>query len=224
MTTEPVQPAKRRPGRPPLNRSVGQTRNEPAKVKAAPPTSHPHAAASRPGRPRGSGLASRGTRGRGSSNGNALVTGATRGRPRSSKDSHPIKNPIKSAGRYPAKATTARKAKSKDAGARMNGACTDSDEEPLSSRRASLLPAFEIHKRHVIDQRKQRLGQILDSYDSRVREMYYLENQLPLLEYDPAKLKVDKGERIAKVVTLCRIFCLILTCPRVLTSFSFRSL
>lgn len=54
-------------------------------------------------------------------------------------------------------------------------------------------------KRDLIDERKEQLNGVLDSYDSHSRELWYLESNLPLLDWDPAKVKNDMSDRLIKV-------------------------
>ncbi|KAJ3132494.1 swr1 complex component [Geranomyces variabilis] len=72
---------------------------------------------------------------------------------------------------------------------------SDSDSAPLTARQ-QILSGVDVQKRNLLEEKKHRLRMILDNYDTHMREMYYLEHNLPLLEFDAARLKLDKGERI----------------------------
>ncbi|KAJ3183407.1 swr1 complex component [Geranomyces variabilis] len=72
---------------------------------------------------------------------------------------------------------------------------SDSDSAPLTARQ-QILSGVDVRKRNLVEEKKRRLRTILDNYDTNMREMYYLEHNLPLLEFDAARLKLDKGERI----------------------------
>ncbi|TPX54125.1 hypothetical protein PhCBS80983_g06042 [Powellomyces hirtus] len=72
---------------------------------------------------------------------------------------------------------------------------SESDSEPLSVRQ-QIVSGMERRKRNLIEAHNRTLRKILDDYDTKLREMYYLEHNLPLLDYDVAKLKQDKGERM----------------------------
>ncbi|KAJ3160572.1 swr1 complex component [Geranomyces michiganensis] len=72
---------------------------------------------------------------------------------------------------------------------------SDSDSKPLAARQ-QILSGVDVQKRNILEEKKRRLRTILDDHDTHMREMYYLEQNLPLLEFDAARLKLDKGERI----------------------------
>ncbi|KAI9096538.1 SNF2 family N-terminal domain-containing protein [Phlyctochytrium arcticum] len=81
---------------------------------------------------------------------------------------------------------------------------SESDEEPLAIRQ-TILSALQVQKRNLLEQKSSRLRVILDRHDTVARELYYLENNLPLLEWDPRRVKADKGERIVKYLQGCDI-------------------
>ncbi|KAJ3007058.1 swr1 complex component, partial [Thoreauomyces humboldtii] len=78
---------------------------------------------------------------------------------------------------------------------RRQHAGSESDSEPLAFRK-EILSGVDERKRASLETRKQKLGHILDTYDTHLRELYYLEHNLPLLEFNAERLKADKGERI----------------------------
>ncbi|TPX64697.1 hypothetical protein SpCBS45565_g05688 [Spizellomyces sp. 'palustris'] len=82
---------------------------------------------------------------------------------------------------------------------------TTSESDQDLATRQTLLSALQIQKRHAIERRKRRLRNVLDRYDTRARELYYLEHNFPLLEFDPGRVKADKGEKIVKYLQNCDI-------------------
>ncbi|KNC99369.1 uncharacterized protein SPPG_05614 [Spizellomyces punctatus DAOM BR117] len=81
---------------------------------------------------------------------------------------------------------------------------TSESDQDLATRQ-TLLSALQIQKRHAMERRKNRLRHVLDRYDTRARELYYLEHNFPLLEFDPGRIKADKGEKIVKYLQNCDI-------------------
>ncbi|KAI8999586.1 SNF2 family N-terminal domain-containing protein [Gaertneriomyces semiglobifer] len=73
------------------------------------------------------------------------------------------------------------------------------DEDSIAARQ-SLLSALKMTKKSLISQKTQQLRECLDRYDDNARELYLLDNNAPMAEYDPVKLKTDKGDLLNRYV------------------------
>ncbi|KAJ3040915.1 swr1 complex component [Rhizophlyctis rosea] len=82
---------------------------------------------------------------------------------------------------------------------------SDDDEEddaPLSVRRNIMMTPLERRKRQAVESKKQELRKVLDGYDTSLRELYYLDSNKPMLEFDPVRLKLDKSEKMMKFLAM----------------------
>ncbi|KAJ3033522.1 hypothetical protein HK097_004816, partial [Rhizophlyctis rosea] len=63
-----------------------------------------------------------------------------------------------------------------------------------------MMSPLEVRKRHLVERKKGELRGVLDNYDGRLRELWYLETNLPMVDFDPDRLRGDRGEGISKYI------------------------
>lgn len=51
----------------------------------------------------------------------------------------------------------------------------------------------------VLAEKEHELGLLIDTYDTRLRELYYMGRFMSMLEYDPVKMKAEKNEMLLAV-------------------------
>jgi hypothetical protein len=86
------------------------------------------------------------------------------------------------------KATEKRQLNTKAANSRKSG---QSSQKPLT--------ALELKRQEVITQREKELQSVVSHHDSTVREMFFLEVHQNMLDYDPAKWKLNREDRLMQV-------------------------
>jgi SNF2 family DNA or RNA helicase len=87
-----------------------------------------------------------------------------------------------------AKATEKRQLNAKAANSRKSG---QSVQKPLT--------LLEMKRQEVIAQREKELQSVVSHHDSTVREMFFLEVHQNMLDYDPAKWKLNREDRLMQV-------------------------
>ncbi|RKO92469.1 hypothetical protein BDK51DRAFT_40446 [Blyttiomyces helicus] len=75
---------------------------------------------------------------------------------------------------------------------------SDDDAVPLSVRKMVISP-LEILKRNLIEEKKERMKDVLDAYDTHARELGWMEANRSMLTYDPKEVKGDMSAHMVKV-------------------------